>query len=131
MKGETTVDTLTAILALLVTLSMATERVTEAIKGFPYLSRFLASNDLTGDREELRKATIQVIAIVIGTIFASLVSPQIAHMLSPSKDIGVRWPVCLLFGAMASGGSGIWNTALDTVRQISKQKELVTKKMTG
>lgn len=124
-------DTLSSILALLVTISMATERVTEVIKGLPILSRFLASNDLKGEWEEFRKFTIHLIAIATGTIFASLVPGQIAHMLSPSKEISVGWPVFLLFGALASGGSGIWNSVLDTVREISKQKALVTKNMEG
>jgi len=33
---------------------------------------------------------------------------------------------CLVFGAMASGGSGMWNSALDIVREINQQKQIVT-----
>lgn len=124
-------DSMTTLLTLLLTLSLATERVTETIKGIPVVSGFLARKDLKGWEDELRKALIHIIAIATGTYFASQLSGQIAHLLSPTKDIPLSWPIWLLFGALASGGSGIWNTALDLAREFSKQKELATQKMTG
>jgi hypothetical protein len=35
----------------------------------------------------------------------------------------------LVFGAMASGGSGIWNSAVDIMREVNTQKQIVTDKM--
>ncbi len=114
-------DSLSAILALLVTLSLATERVTEAIKGFPVLSLVLAK-ERAGSWEEARKAAIHIIAILVGTAFAYSARTSISSLLklpTPSNEI-IGLP--LLFGALASGGSGIWNSTLDLVRTIKQQK---------
>jgi hypothetical protein len=64
-------DTLSSFAALMATLSMATERVTEAIKGFPVFSSFL-SQEQRGKplKEEARKALIHIIAIAVATGFA-------------------------------------------------------------
>lgn len=35
----------------------------------------------------------------------------------------------LLFGAMASSGSGMWNSALDIVREVNRQKQLLTEQL--
>ncbi len=119
-------DRLTAFLTLLATLSLATERVTEAIKGFPGLSRWLATERPAGVVEEARKASIHIIAIAVGTVLVAMTHGQLQSALGWS--FGGFWP-SFLFGAMASGGSGLWNSALDIAREFNRQKQLVTSQL--
>lgn len=119
-------DSLSAILALLVTLSMATERVTETIKGLPLLSALLARPRPPGSwQENFRQAVIHIIAIGVGTGFAYCVEGSITSLLKMPLPAAHRWGVLLLFGGLASGGSGIWNSTLDLVRTVKQQKEVV------
>ena len=69
---------ITSLLGFFGALSVATamERITEIIKGFPGLSRWFAV-DKTGTTEEFRKASVQIVAIVAGTLVSYLVrEPQ-------------------------------------------------------
>ena len=117
-------DKLLMIFSFLAALSLATERITEVIKGIPPLSRWFAVEKASGSNlEEFRKASIQLLAIVIGTILASLVHDNLPMSLSPNQK--PFW-IDLIFGAMASGGSGLWNSALDIVREVNKQKQMLT-----
>ena len=114
-------ESLTAVLAFLVVLSLATERTTEVIKKVPWLSRLLFEKRKEGSNAELaRQMAVQILSIIIGTAFASQVTDSIATLLKVPQ---VNFWMCLLFGALASGGSGLWNSALDIVREIKKQKE--------
>src|SRR5258708_3521829 len=120
-------DKLTTFLGILTALSLATERITETIKGLPVLSRWLAVEKETGSQaEELRKAAIHVLAIAIGTTLVALTLDQLSTVVG--VKISGPW-VPPLLGAMASGGSGMWNSALDIVREVNKQKALVTDQM--
>jgi len=114
-------DILSSFLALMVALSMATERVTEAIKGFPGLALILATQ-ASGAWEEARKAAIHIIAIAVGTGFAYGARCTILSVLKLGHG---SWGLWLLLGGLASGGSGIWNSTLDLVRTIKQQKENV------
>ncbi len=118
-------ENVTGLLAFLAALSLATERITEVIKGTPLLSRWFV-DEKAGGWEEARKASIQVLAILIGTILTRLTQDQLPSMVGLNYSGG--W-ICLLFGAMASGGSGIWNSALDIVREVNKQKQVLTEKL--
>jgi hypothetical protein len=119
-------DILSSFLALMVTLSMATERVTEAIKGLPVLSLFLAQEGKAGSwQEEARKAAIHIIAIAVGTGFAYAAQDPISSALKLGPQPHHLWGLWLLLGGLASGGSGIWNSTLDLVRAIKQQKEAV------
>ena len=64
-----------------------------------------------------------MLAIAVGTFLASQTLDQFS--LAFGQKVSGFW-VPLILGAMASGGSGLWNSALDTVREISKQKQFVT-----
>src|SRR5262245_42139439 len=122
-------DSITALLGFLAALSIATERITGTIKGLPGLSQWLTKDEKPGStREELRKAVIQVIAIGVGTLLAWLIKEQLPATL-PLKI--TSFPTALVFGAMSSGGSAIWNSALDITREINKQKQLLTSQMAG
>lgn len=116
-------EQLTSLLALLAALSLATERITELIKGLPVVSRWLAIERARGSTaEEFRKASIHLLAIAVGTFLARLIQDQLSTAVSVSG--GGFW-ICLFFGAMASGGSGLWNSALDIVREVNKQKQIL------
>lgn len=116
-------DRLTIVFAFLTTLSLATERITETIKGLPVLSKLLAVEKTAEWAEELRKAAVHIIAIAVGTLLAALVSPEI----QASMNVQTGFWIWVMFGAMASGGSGLWNSALDIVREVNHQKQAVTK----
>lgn len=119
-------DTLSSFLALMTTLSMATERVTEAIKGFPVLSLLLAQEKKPGSwQEEARKAAIHIVAIAVGTGFAYAAQGPVVSALKLAPQPHDSWGLWLLLGGLASGGSGIWNSTLDLVRVVKQQKETV------
>ena len=114
-------EDLTAILSFLVVLSLATERITEVIKKVPGLSRVLFKKREEGSNAELaRQMAVQVLGIIVGTAFAYQVMDSIGDLLGVSA---VNFWMCLLFGALASGGSGLWNSLLDIVREFKIQKE--------
>jgi len=120
-------EQLTSLLALFATLSLATERITELIKGLPGVSRWLAVERTVGSTaEEFRKASIHLLAIAIGTVLACLIQDQLSMVVSLPG--GGFW-ICLLFGAMASGGSGLWNRVLDIVREVNKQKQALREQL--
>jgi hypothetical protein len=117
-------DKITALLAFLTTLSLATERITETVKGLPLLSRWLAVEKAPDSTpEELRKASMHILAIGIGTWLACMVKGQIGTVIGMQQ---VDFWLCLLFGAMASGGSGLWNSLLDIAREMNRQKQVIT-----
>jgi uncharacterized membrane protein YoaK (UPF0700 family) len=120
-------DSMTTLFTFLAALSVATERITEIIKGLPLLSTWL-SKEKSGSAEDARKATIHIIAIVVGAILTGLAASQAPEGLH-LKDAGPV--VYLLYGAMASGGSGLWNSALDILRETNKQKQVLTEKLQG
>jgi hypothetical protein len=73
------------------------------IKGVPGLSRLLAVERPEGSTgEELRKATIHVIAIVVGTALAAMSPDQLTTVVGAKYGGFWAW---LLAGAMAGAGS--------------------------
>jgi len=125
-------DKLTAFLGFMLALSLATERITETIKGLPLVTKWLATEQPDPHREEVRKAAIHIVAIVTGTILAYLSHDQFVTALGFSASASAipgGYGLYLVLGAMASGGSGLWNSALDIVRGINQQKQLVTDNM--
>jgi len=115
----------TALFAFISGLSVATERITEVIKGLPGISTWLAV-DKTGTAEEFRKAIVQLLAIVVGSVVASQTYDVVASSLSLPSG---RPTIYILCGALASGGSGLGNSALDIVRETNKQKQILTDKL--
>ena len=80
-------DKLTVLLGFVAALSLATERITETIKGLPFLSRWLAVEGKNGTtREEFRKASIHLLAIAIGTSLAVSMAPAITSR-RPATDV--------------------------------------------
>lgn len=115
-------DFLTPVLALLATLSLATERITEMIKNVPLWSAFLCKEQPDDRRESLRRLLVQGIAVTVGAVLTS----QIPQAVQKAFGIEPNWLLCLVVGAFASGGSGLWNGLLDISREIKKLKEQQT-----
>lgn len=99
-------DILAGLLALLVALSVASERLVEIIKGLiPWLDN--AHSDPT--REGWRRAALQSLAVISGVFTAWLAQPALGAMLK------VNWSgpaTYVALGFLASGGSGLWNGVL-------------------
>jgi hypothetical protein len=97
------------------------------IKGVPGLSRWFAVERPDGStREEFRKASIQCVALLVGTLVAYLVREPLSKQFGIGEfNSYLYW----IFGAMASGGSGVWNSLLDIVREVNRQKKITTEKL--
>ena len=112
------INHLPSVFGLFAAISVAVERVVELIKGFiPQLATPWTKH------EDFRRALIQLISVIVGTIIASQTKGQLASAFS--VDISkVTWEIWLLVGLAASGGSGLWNHALDIVRALKVNQEL-------
>jgi len=122
-------DKITSLLGFFAALSVATERITEIIKGLPGLSSWFAATDKEGTTEEFRKVSVQIVAVLAGTLVSFLAREPLAKQLNVSDVSQISFWWYLVLGAVASGGSGLWNSALDIVREVNTQKQLVTDKM--
>lgn len=108
-------DKISTLVALLAAISVAVERVVELIKGsIPALASTWQK------AEAIRRALIQLLAVVAGAAIASQMPTQLASATGSQPD----WKVDALIGLLASGGSGLWNHALDIVRATKVTKEL-------
>jgi drug/metabolite transporter (DMT)-like permease len=110
---------LPTIVGLLVSLSIASERLVEIIKGLiPALNR--ENPDAT--REARRKAALQFLAVLSGIITACLAWPAISSIKELQALAHPVWGV-LALGLLASGGSGFWNSMLTYVTQMKDIKQ--------
>jgi hypothetical protein len=108
----------------MVVLSVAVERVIEVLKGIvPWLAK-----ERQGTSESWRQAFLQVLAAVVGAIVVAQAQSQIATILPALSAAQIGWRSDLLFGLLASGGSGLWNHALDIVRALKITQEVTAKK---
>jgi len=107
-----------SLLSYVAALSVATERVTELIKRIPWISSALSTRR-EGKLEDLRVMGVQLLAIVVGAVICHYFP---ATLLQSSSSAGgdPGWALCLGYGLLASGGSGFWNSALDTFRAVKK-----------
>lgn len=119
-------DKLTNILSFFAALTVATERITEAIKGLPILSGWLAIEQKDRTKEEFRKATIQILAMAVASTLTFLTRDQVSELTG--LHFQGFWTHALL-GAMGSGGSGMWNSLLDIVREMNQQKQILTQQL--
>jgi hypothetical protein len=135
---------LTAIIAILITLSIASERLVEIIKGFfPNLNE----ENLTGEAEAWRKAKVSILAVICGIVTAFLASPLLAGIFrdlfkDSSCQLFVSWfgalgsnapcgfnlnanglLVIFALGLLASGGSSLWNSILEYLLKIKDLKK--------
>jgi hypothetical protein len=123
---EESMDTtgLTAIVGLLVALSVASERLVEIIKGFiPPLT----GKSTVQWQEGVRRASNQLIAVGAGILTAYLASPAIPEEVFPAT----RGATVIALGLLASGGSGFWNAVLSYVLQVKDIKEAAARDARG
>ncbi len=110
-------EDLTTIVTLLITLSIASERLVEIIKGIvPFLNQ--KKDDPT--EEGRRKSALQAMAVGAGIVTALLARSVVAEIMPAWSSI----PGLLALGLLASGGSGLWNSVLDYLLKIKAGKQL-------
>jgi hypothetical protein len=112
-------DKLTTLLSFFAALSVATERITELVKGIPGLSKWFAVDQPRPLMEEFRKVSVQFVAILAGATVTYLVHEPLSRQLGVT-DLPVY--SYLVFGAMASGGSGIWLSGITGARASASCK---------
>lgn len=107
---------LTAIVTLILALSVASERLVEIIKGFiPVLDK---TNTLDGKAEARRRSYLQILAVLSGILTAFLAQDYIPKEIADSMK---GWSIFGL-GLLASGGSGFWNSVLTYVTKVKDIK---------
>ena len=120
-------ESLSTAVALLIALSVASERLVEIVKGWiPYLNRkFEVTPKRTPknkkeyfESEGVRKAIIQLMAVAAGIATALLARPAIVKVL-PAWDSTSHF---LALGLLSSGGSGFWNSIQNSVLQMKTNK---------
>ncbi len=114
-----------AAVTFILTLSIASERLVEIIKGF-----FPSLNTENADpvKEGRRRSGLQILAVLSGIATAFLASPYIPPDFAKPDD---GWRI-LGLGLLASGGSGFWNSVLTYVTKVKdiKKMEVETAKIT-
>jgi predicted histidine transporter YuiF (NhaC family) len=140
------VNKLTAIVTILITLSIASERLVEIIKGFiPFLNADTldnANNLINPNQEARRKAYVSILSVFCGIATAFLASPILAgifkDMVAGSNcqiaGLGENTPcgfdltgngilLVLALGLLAAGGSKLWNSVLEYLLKIKDLKK--------
>lgn len=109
------ITNISTVVALIIALSVASERLVEITKGYmPSLSK--AKDDPVAEGK--RRSTIQFIAVAAGIITTFLAAPAL-----PENTIPDNWLSKLAIGLLASGGSGFWNSIQGYVAQAKEVKK--------
>jgi hypothetical protein len=105
---------LTAIVGVILALSIASERLVEIVKGFiPVLEK----QDPDPTAEGRRRSYLQILAVFSGVLTAFLARDYIPPEIAKPTE---SWSIFGL-GLLASGGSGFWNSVLT---YVSKAKDI-------
>jgi hypothetical protein len=124
------VDKLSTFFTLMAAMSIAAERVVEILKGiFPSL----ATTDTDANKERRRHMMLQVVAALAGIAVAATTRTQLnsalGNILQPDSNIwslsnmGSMAMKYSIIGVMVSGGSAMWNHALDIVGALKTGQE--------
>ena len=115
---------LASLVALILALSIASERLVEIIKGaLPFLNK----ENTDAKREGWRRSALHALAVISGVITAYMVSDYIPkESAGPVKDIGV-----VGLGLLASGGSSFWNSIATYVLKVKDLKKLEVEEKKG
>lgn len=111
------IEYLSSVVAMLVVLSVASERLVEIVKGFvPYLNE----ERKTPRGESRRKAFLHILAIIAGIVTALLAIEALSSYVPENLDktLGV-----IALGLLASGGSSLWNSILGYANEAKKTKK--------
>lgn len=108
---------LSDLIAYVVALSIAAERMVEIIKGVvPFLQKKAETEEL----ENWRRVALHLLAVGAGMLTAHIAMPAVSELV-PAQWQGFTGIVAL--GLLASGGSSLWNSVLDyasAVKSITK-----------
>ena len=120
-------DSITSFVTLILSLSVATERLVEIIKGLlPYA--WLSEKQTEPAKERQRKTRLQLLAVVAGMATALLSSSYVSTDL---LEVNHSFHVIVL-GLLASGGSGFWNSVSTyTLDLKNSQQKLMASKETS
>lgn len=140
------VNKLIAIVTILITLSIASERLVEIIKGF--FPKLITPPSDDPQLEARRKANVSLLAVASGIITTFLASPLLAGIfkdlfkdsscpmfISWFGSLGNNAPcgfslntngllLILALGLLASGGSSLWNSILEYLLKIKDLKKI-------
>src|SRR5438034_11786640 len=103
---------LSALISLILALSIASERLVEIIKG---LIPFLDKKDPRPAAERRRHSYVQFLAVLSGIFTAWLARDYIAEEIA---DPAHEWSI-IDVGLLASGGAGLWDSILGYVTRVS------------
>jgi hypothetical protein len=126
---------LTALFALLATLSVATQKLVDIVKAWLPLMDLTPpatppANDAAKKAEIRRQGIVQFVAGLCGVATAWLAEPAILALpiCAPYKTASTteQWLLIVVVGLLASGGSGPWNDLTTWLKTI-KEKSLIEK----
>ena len=113
-------ETLSTVIAALIVLSIASERLVEIIKGFVPL---LDEKNEDPRKESIRRACLHILAVLSGILTALLAR----EALGASAPEGWNTTTGIIaLGLLASGGSGFWNSVLGYVNEVKNIKKSET-----
>lgn len=101
-------DTLSNLLAVLIALSVAAERLVEILKN---LVPYLRTEQAAANAEARRKLVLQLLAVAAGIATAFLAETVLPTRLQDPRHL-------VLLGLLASGGSGFWTSILGYVTSV-------------
>lgn len=111
------VTKLTAIIGVILALSIASERLVEIIKGFiPSLDK----EALDPKAEGRRRSYLQILAVFSGVLTAFLARDYMPTEIAKPTE---SWSIFGL-GLLASGGSSFWNSVLAYVTKVKDIKKV-------
>ncbi|RPH48564.1 MAG: hypothetical protein EHM85_16665 [Desulfobacteraceae bacterium] len=109
---------LTAIVTLILALSVASERLVEIIKGFfSFLDQPIPDEP---KKEGVRRSCLQILAVLSGVFTAFMASDYIPSEIAKPTE---HWHI-LGLGLLASGGSGLWNSILTYMAKVKDLKNV-------
>ena len=97
-------ENLSTIVAVLIALSVATERLVDIIKG---LIPFLNQKNDDPKKEGWRRTVLQGMGFLGGIVTALLCQPALSGVMPEAWN---SLPGILALGLLASGGSGFWSS---------------------
>lgn len=130
---------LIAIVTLLVSISLASERLVEILKAYlpQHLFQEVPAPDCSHPEvvvaaalaEAKRKARVHMLAALCGIVTAALASPAITNYTNLFTDKS-HFPqplstilIILALGLFSSGGSGLWNSVLEYLLKVKGIKD--------
>jgi hypothetical protein len=121
-------DSLTSFLSIIAAVSVAVERIVEILKGLlPKTWLFEPKTD--PPLESFRCAMLHVLAGICGAAVAAVSKVDVWHRLNQFQVPGQQphwyywWGSYAFTGLLSSGGSAMWNHALDILKATKVKQE--------